>query len=101
MSKGFLTPAKDGILLKLRISPGARRTSIEGHYGDDALKLRGAAPPVDGKANAEVRRFLAELLGLPRSKVALIQGATSRDKVVLVRGAEAGSLREVLTRPLR
>ena len=97
MSKGFLTPAKDGIFLNLRVSPGARRTSIEGPYGEDALKLKVASPPVDGKANAEVERFLAKLLGVSRSDVAVVRGASSRDKVVLVRGAQAGTSREVLT----
>ena len=97
MSKGFLTPANDGIFLNLRVSPGARRTSIEGPYGEDALKLKVASPPVDGMANAEVERFLAKLLGVSRSDVAVVRGASSRDKVVLVRGAQAQTSREVLT----
>jgi uncharacterized protein (TIGR00251 family) len=88
VSKGFLAATKDGTLLTLRASPGAKRTSIEGLYGQGALKLRVAAPPVDGKANAEVERFLARLLGVPRSDVVLIQGSSSRDKVVLVRGLD-------------
>jgi uncharacterized protein len=95
--KGFLTPARDGILLNLHVSPGAKRTSIEGPYGENALKLKVASPPVDGKANAELERFLAESLGVPGSDVAVIQGTSSRNKVVLVRGAEAATLREILT----
>ena len=95
--KGFLTPARDGILLNLRVSPGAKRTSIEGPYGENALKLRVASPPVDGKANAEVESFLAESLGVPSSYVAVIRGTSSRDKVVLVRGVEEATLREILT----
>ena len=61
--KGFLTPARDGILLNLRVSPGAKRTSIEGPYGENALKLRVASPPVDGKANAEVESSLQDPSG--------------------------------------
>ncbi|MBD0357521.1 MAG: DUF167 domain-containing protein [Actinomycetota bacterium] len=95
--KGFLTPARDGILLNLRVSPGAKRTSIEGPYGENALKLRVASPPVDGKANAEVESFLAESLGVRGSNVAVIRGTSSRDKVVLVRGVEAATVREILT----
>jgi uncharacterized protein len=95
--KGFLTPARDGILLNLHVSPGAKRTSIEGPYGENALKLKVASPPVDGKANAELESFLAESLGVPGSDVAVIQGTSSRNKVVLVRGAEAATLREILT----
>ena len=101
MSKGFLTPTKDGILLNLRVSPGAKRTSIEGPYGEYALKLRVAAPPVDGRANAEVERFLAQSLGVSRSEVAVIQGSSGRDKVVLVRGALARTVREALVSPSR
>ena len=98
MSKeGFLTPAREGILLNLRVSPGAKRTSIEGPYGENALKLKVASPPVDGKAKSEVESFLAESLGIPGSYVAVIRGTSSRDKVVLVRGVEAATLREILT----
>ncbi len=97
MSKDFLTPARDGILLNLRVSPGAKRTSIEGPYGEKALKLKVAAPPLDGKANTEVESFLAQSLGVPGSNFAVIQGSSCRDKVVLVRGIEAATLREILT----
>jgi uncharacterized protein (TIGR00251 family) len=95
--KDFLTPARDGILLNLRVSPGAKRTSIEGPYGESALKVKVAAPPVEGKANAEVESFLARSLGVPPSCVAVVRGTSSRDKVVLVRGVEAAALREILT----
>jgi uncharacterized protein (TIGR00251 family) len=98
VNKGFLTPARDGILLNLRVSPGAGRNSIEGPYGEHALKLRVAAPPVDGKANAELERFLAGLLGVSRSDVAVIRGSSGRDKVVLVQGADERDAREILTR---
>ncbi len=97
MSKGLLTPAREGALLNLRVSPGAKRTSIEGPYGESALKLKVAAPPVDGKANAEVESFLAESLGVSRSDVAVIQNSSGRDKVVLVRGAQVTTLPEALT----
>ena len=97
MSKDFLTPARDSILLCLRVSPGAKRTSFEEPYGGNAPKLRVASPPVGGKANAEVECFLAQSLEVPDSNVAVIRGTSSRDKVVLVRGVEAATLREVLT----
>jgi uncharacterized protein (TIGR00251 family) len=85
VSKGFITTAREGILLNLHVSPGAKRTSVESLYGDDAIKLKVAAPPVDGRANAEVERFLSKLLGVPRSDVTIIRGASSRDKIILVR----------------
>jgi uncharacterized protein len=84
VSRGFLSNAKAGTLLNLRVAPGAKLTSIEGLYGEGAFRLRVAAPPAGGRANAEVKRFLAELLGVPRSDVAVIWGTSSRDKTVLL-----------------
>ena len=96
MSSGFLSPTRDGVLIRLRVSPGARRSEIEGAYGEDTLKLRLAAPPVDGKANAEAERFLAKTLGVGRSEVSVVRGVAGRDKTVLVRGASERELREAL-----
>ena len=97
MSKGFVVSAGDGTILNLRVSPGARRTSIEGAYGEDALRLRVAAPPVEGKANAEAERYVAELLGVATSDVSVVNGASGRNKAVLVRGAVPGEVREILS----
>lgn len=97
MSRGFLVPAGDGVLIRLRVSPGAKHSSLDGAYGEDALKLRVAAPPVDGKANAEAERFLPKMLGVPRSEVAVIRCVSGRDKSVLVRGVAEGELREALS----
>ena len=70
--------------LTLHIQPGAKRTEIAGAHGD-ALKIRLAAPPVDGKANAALLEFLAERLRLPKSEVLLISGHGSRRKIVEIR----------------
>jgi uncharacterized protein (TIGR00251 family) len=86
VSRVYITPTEDGILINLRVSPGARRTTIEGPFGEDADGLRAAAPPVDGKANAEIERFPADLLGTAPAEVSLPRGTSSRDKVVRVRG---------------
>jgi uncharacterized protein len=96
VSRDFITATRDGILLNLRISPSAKRSSIEGPYGESALKLRVAAPPVDGKANAEAERFLAELLGIPRSDVTVVRGASSRDKVILIHGVGQDEVQKIL-----
>ena len=56
--------------LTLHIQPGAKRSEVAGLHGD-ALKIRLAAPPVDGKANAALLAFVAATLGLPRSAVEL------------------------------
>ena len=69
--------------LTLHVQPGASHTEVSGTHGD-ALKVRLAAPPVDGKANAELLRFLAEVFGVPRRNVTLVRGETSRAKVVRI-----------------
>ncbi len=81
-------------MIRLRVSPGAKRSSLEGTYGEEALKVRIAAPPVEGKANAETERFLARMLGLGRSEVSVVRGAFGRYKTVLVRGAAVEEIRE-------
>jgi uncharacterized protein (TIGR00251 family) len=101
VSKNLVTATRDGTLLNLRVSPGARRSSIEGPYGESALKLKIAAPPAGGKANAEAERFLAGLLGIPRSDVTVVRGASSRDKVVLVRGMGEAEIQKLLSAHLR
>jgi hypothetical protein len=79
--------ASDGsIALSLHIQPGARQTECAGLHGD-ALKIRLAAPPVDGKANAALIAFVAERLGLGRAAVSLKSGQSSRRKVLIVVGA--------------
>ena len=70
--------------LRVRATPNARRSEVIG-WVDDAqagriLRVRVAAPPAEGKANAELREFLAKTLGLPKSKVVLEKGTASRFK---------------------
>lgn len=72
-----------GWALTIRVQPGARRSEVVGAHGD-ALRVRVASPPVDGKANAELVRFLAEHLGVPARAVEVVRGHTSRTKVVHV-----------------
>lgn len=75
---------EDGALvLTLHVQPGASRTEVAGMHGD-ALKVRLAAPAVEGRANAALVAFLAEAFGVPRRQVAIVRGETSRRKVVRV-----------------
>lgn len=75
-----------GVTLHLHVQPGAAKTGVAGAHGD-ALKVRLAAPPVDGKANAALLEFLAKSFGVPRAAVTLVGGATSRRKRVSIAGA--------------
>ena len=71
--------------LTVHVQPKASRSEIAGLHGD-ALKVRLAAPPVDGAANEELIRVIAKWAGVPRSAVALVSGHTSRRKVVQIDG---------------
>ena len=73
----------DGVILNLHIQPGAKKTEVVGQHGD-ALKIRLAAPPVDGKANAALLAFIAEKVGTGRTAVELVGGQTSRAKRVSI-----------------
>ncbi len=88
--------AGDGIItLTLHIQPGAKKTEVAGLYGD-ALKIRLAAPPVDGKANAALIGFVADRLGVAKSAVSLKSGQTSRRKVLEVLAVSAGDVQRLL-----
>lgn len=93
MPEDFVRPSKDGALLRLRVSPGSKRSSVNGLYGETAVRLSVAAPPVDGKANAEVEKFVSKLLDVHKADVSVIGGASGRDKTVLVRGAQPEQVR--------
>ncbi|MCB1736229.1 MAG: YggU family protein [Gammaproteobacteria bacterium] len=72
------------LILELHVQPKASRDEFCGRHGD-RLKLRITAPPVDGKANAHVRAFLAKAFGVPKRDVVIEKGDTSRDKRIRIR----------------
>jgi len=84
--------------ITVKVHPRAKRTAVTGRLGD-AYKIDLAAPPVEGKANAECERFLAELAGVPRAGVRVVSGQTGRMKVVDVGGIAAEELARLLTAP--
>jgi len=75
--------ADGSITLELHCQPGAKRTEVVGTHGE-ALKVRLAAPPVEGRANEALIAFLAESFGVPKRNVALIRGESSRAKTVRI-----------------
>ena len=75
------------VVLMLHVQPGAKRTEVAGIHGEGStarLKIRLGAPPVEGKANAELLRFLATAFGVPQRAVLLLRGEASRQKAVRV-----------------
>ena len=81
------------ILLNIKAVPNAARSEVVGWLGD-VLKVRLKAPPVDGKANVELCRFLAKELGLSKGSVSLATGASARLKRVEIQGASRTAIRE-------
>ena len=84
----WLVADGNSVSLRLHVQPGAKQTEIAGLHGD-ALKIRLAAPPVDGKANACLIEFIARQLGVAKSAVELLSGETSRSKRLRVDGVSA------------
>ena len=82
--------------LTVKVHPRAKRSAIAGRLGE-AWKLSLAAPPVDGKANDECIRFFAELLKVPRARVRIAMGLTSRTKVVEIDGVPQDELERRLS----
>ena len=93
----YLTPSGDGTILAAFVQPRAARTALAGMHGT-ALKIKVAAPPVNGKANEVLRRFVADSLGLPRSRVELIAGAGSRHKRLRISGMAPEAVAEAFAK---
>jgi uncharacterized protein (TIGR00251 family) len=84
-----------GLTFAVRIVPRASRSEIAGEY-DGALRIRIAAPPVEGAANRELIRLLARIFKLPQNAVAIVSGAGSKSKVVRIQGADAAKLEQLI-----
>jgi len=72
----------------VHVQPGAKRTEVAGLHGE-RLKIRIAAPAVDGRANAALEAFLAAALGIARAAVTVSRGERSRQKTVAIRDTHA------------
>ncbi|MEW6141480.1 MAG: DUF167 domain-containing protein [Thermodesulfobacteriota bacterium] len=83
---------KEGATLAVHVIPNASRNALVRGEAD-RLVVRLSAPPVEGRANSELVKFLAKKLGIPGSCFRIIRGATWRDKVVLVSGVTGTELR--------
>ncbi len=91
-SKEWIEERNGWIRITVRVQPRASRDEIAGVHGG-ALKVRLTSPPVDGAANARLIRFLADRLGVPRSKVTIVTGDRSKRKSLKIEGL---SMKEVL-----
>lgn len=87
--------ADDGVIVRVHVQPGAGRTAVVGRHGD-AVKVRVAAPPQEGRANEAAGALIADTLGVPAASVELSTGNTSRAKRFRVRGIEAEDVEDRL-----
>jgi len=90
-----ITENADGVTFSVHVQPRASRNGICGVQGD-AIKIRLTSPPVEGEANRLCVDYLAKLLKVPKSAIAIIAGEKSRHKTIRVAGATARAVRELL-----
>ena len=78
-----------GSALAVRVTPRASRNEIVEMLDDGTIKVRLAAPPVDNEANRALIEFLADILGVPKSRLDIVAGVTGRDKLIAVMDMDA------------
>ena len=86
------SPPAPTTFLSVRVTPAAGRDAMLGWQGD-ALRLSVAAPAQRGKANEATLRLLAAALGLPRERLRIVRGHTSRQKVIAIQGLDEAEVR--------
>ena len=94
-----LAVKEGGVTFAVRVQPRASKSGVAGEL-DGVLKIRLAAPPVEGRANEELIRLLAELFDAPRQRIAILSGQTSKNKVVVVGGISVDEAERVLSEAL-
>lgn len=85
-------PQPAAVTLRVRVTPRAGRDALAG-WQNGVLRIRLAAPPVDGKANAALVRFLAKTLAIPARDVRIISGDTAREKRLMITGLSEAEVR--------
>ena len=84
----WLREVPGGVRITVRLAPKAARDRVLGVHGE-ALKVAVTSPPVEGKANRHLIRFLAKRLGVPQGALSIVSGELSRDKVIEAAGVRA------------
>ena len=95
MTTPYAKDIADGCILAVRLQPAARKNAVTGVHAD-AVKIALTAPPVDGKANEALIAFLAEALHLPRARIAIVSGLTSRAKQLRITGRNGAEVAATL-----
>ena len=93
--------AKSGSAITVRVTPRSGRTMISGIMEDGTIKIRLAAAPVDGSANQELLRYLAEILEIRENQLEIISGMTGRDKLITILGLASTEVEERIRRHVK
>lgn len=96
-----LHDGKQGAALTIRVTPRARKTEFGGVLQDGTIRIRVAAPPVEGKANKALIAFLSEALGVRKNKIEIVAGEHGLDKIISVVGLPAEEAEQRLRSQLR
>lgn len=92
--KFHLHDGKGGSALHVRVTPRAGRNQISEVGSDGMIKIQIAAPPAEGAANEKLVAFLAEILGVPKSRIEIVAGLSGRDKLVSVLGMDVATVHQ-------
>lgn len=85
---------KKGAALAVRVTPRASRNEIVDILRDGTIKVHLTAPPLEGKANSALLKFLAKVLDVPQKRLEVVAGATGRDKLISVIDMDADTLHQ-------
>jgi len=91
-----ITETAGRVRFSVRVQPRASKSEVAGEYGD-AIKIRLAAPPVDGAANEELVSFLSNIFAVARKSVRILAGETTRSKLIEIEGITERAVRDVVS----
>jgi len=89
------------VALAIRVTPRAKRNEIVEILSDQTIKVRLTAPPVEGKANRALIKFIAKLTGVPKNKVEIVAGKGARDKLVSILDVESADVQAAIAKQLK
>jgi hypothetical protein len=95
-----LHDGKSGSAITIRVTPRMAKNEIYDILDDGTVKIRLTAPPVDGKSNKELARFLAEVLEVPVSSIEIIAGLSGHDKIVSILDLDTVQVQEKILKHL-
>ena len=90
-----ITETAEGVVVHLQVAPRSSKCQIVGCQGG-FLKIKITAPPVEGRANEECIRFLADLLGIKKDRIKIVGGLKSRKKTLTIKGLKKSDVEAIL-----